>query len=98
MCKTAHGKYVLQLCGKASVGVGTVGVVFLRLVRRLRREKRGVVCALAMNKRNKSVIGKFLFATVRDGHLGRAFHRHFTFVGLERMGRKAVDQTTALDA
>ena len=51
-----------------------------------------------MNERNKSVVGKFLFAAVGDCYFGRALHCDFAFVRLKRMRRKSLDESAAFYA
>ena len=50
-----------------------------------------------MYKRNKAVVGEFLFTAIGDRDLGRAFHRHFALVGLEGVRRQTLDQSAAFN-
>ena len=70
---------------------------FLAFWARLGPEERRVVGVLAVDQRDEAQVGQLLFAAVGDGDLGRALQRDFALVGLERVGRQALDQAAALD-
>ena len=50
-----------------------------------------------MDERDKTKIGEFFFAPVRDGDLGRALECNLAFVRGKRVCRHAFDQPATLD-
>ena len=98
MRKAAHRQHVGKLCRKARVRIGRLFVEQLGPVDGLHAEEGRIVRSLAMDEGNQTLIGKFLFATIRNRNFGGALQRNIALVCSERMSRKAFYQASTFNA